>query len=213
MGTLFWQLNDCWPSISWSSIDFYKRPKALYYQIKRSYAATLLSAEYENKVFHVQLISDTSSYLKGNLKTTLIDFNGKALWENAVDLEVKSFSSERVSLDTSDIPDFDTLNTYLLLEYSLNGKTISTNRLFFTQPKYLSLPKATVLLEKLDDYTLRISSKVFVKDVYLYGIDEYLEMTDNYLDIDPGAQKTIRLRSKKKLPDISRIGYLVLNNL
>lgn len=36
-GTLYWQFNDAWPAISWSSIDYYGRWKALQYMAKRSY--------------------------------------------------------------------------------------------------------------------------------------------------------------------------------
>ena len=34
MGTLFWQLDDCWPVASWSSIDCYGNWKALHYRVK-----------------------------------------------------------------------------------------------------------------------------------------------------------------------------------
>jgi beta-mannosidase len=34
MGTLYWQLNDCLPVVSWSSIDYLGNWKALHYQIK-----------------------------------------------------------------------------------------------------------------------------------------------------------------------------------
>jgi beta-mannosidase len=60
MGTLFWQLNDCWPVTSWSSIDFYGNRKALFYQSKRSFAPILISFEYKEKkqvqVFLVQMV-------------------------------------------------------------------------------------------------------------------------------------------------------------
>ena len=38
MGTLYWQLNDCWPVASWSSIDFYGNWKALHYRAKELFA-------------------------------------------------------------------------------------------------------------------------------------------------------------------------------
>lgn len=38
MGTLLWQLNDCWPVTSWSIVDFFEHPKAAWFAVKRAYA-------------------------------------------------------------------------------------------------------------------------------------------------------------------------------
>jgi len=43
-GTLYWQLNDCWPVASWASLDYFGRWKALHYAARRFYAPVLLSA-------------------------------------------------------------------------------------------------------------------------------------------------------------------------
>ena len=44
MGTLYWQLNDCWPVASWSSIDYFHRWKALHFMARRFFAPVLVSA-------------------------------------------------------------------------------------------------------------------------------------------------------------------------
>jgi beta-mannosidase len=57
-GTLIWQLNDCWPVASWSSLDYFGRWKALHYAAKRFYAPLLLSVVDENKTMKVHITSD-----------------------------------------------------------------------------------------------------------------------------------------------------------
>lgn len=43
MGSIVWQLNDCWPVASWSSRDYYGRWKALHYVTKKAYDDILVS--------------------------------------------------------------------------------------------------------------------------------------------------------------------------
>ena len=42
MGSLYWQLNDAWPAVSWSSIDYYGEWKGLQYEAKRAFAPIIL---------------------------------------------------------------------------------------------------------------------------------------------------------------------------
>ena len=44
MGALYWQLNDCWPVASWSSIEFTGRWKALHHAARRFFAPAVVSA-------------------------------------------------------------------------------------------------------------------------------------------------------------------------
>ncbi len=45
-GVIFWQLNEPWPSICWSVIDRYGRPKQAYHKLVQVYNPVLLSALY-----------------------------------------------------------------------------------------------------------------------------------------------------------------------
>ena len=38
MGSLYWQLNDCWPGASWSSLDYFGNWKALHYYAKKFFS-------------------------------------------------------------------------------------------------------------------------------------------------------------------------------
>ncbi|MDB6127742.1 MAG: csxA 1 [Verrucomicrobia bacterium] len=44
MGALYWQLNDCWPGPSWSSLEFGGRWKVLHHVARRFFAPLLVSA-------------------------------------------------------------------------------------------------------------------------------------------------------------------------
>lgn len=47
MGSLYWQLDDVWPALSWSAIDYYGRPKALHYEVSRAFAPQSLFVDTE----------------------------------------------------------------------------------------------------------------------------------------------------------------------
>jgi len=66
MGTLYWQLNDCWPGASWSSIDFFGRWKALHYAVKRSFADLLISFKETADSTYIYIVSDRATTDKNN---------------------------------------------------------------------------------------------------------------------------------------------------
>jgi hypothetical protein len=59
MGTLFWQLNDVWPSFSWSSIDCKGTPKLLHEALKTVYAPQLISCTINGDELQIWWISDS----------------------------------------------------------------------------------------------------------------------------------------------------------
>jgi hypothetical protein len=59
MGTMFWQLNDVWPSFSWSSVDYKASPKLMYDYVKTAYAPQIISSTVDGDVLQIWWISDT----------------------------------------------------------------------------------------------------------------------------------------------------------
>lgn len=80
-GTLYWQFNDCWPGISWSSVDYFGRPKALYYEAKRCFSNYLPVFEVSNDSLNILLLSD-SDLISDSLQLTLFNVNGSELWKS-----------------------------------------------------------------------------------------------------------------------------------
>jgi hypothetical protein len=83
MGSIFWQLNDCWPVASWSSIDYYGRWKALQYYARRFYAPILVSPHVEDGSLKVYIVSDKTEAKPATLRVRLMDFDGKVLLEDS----------------------------------------------------------------------------------------------------------------------------------
>ena len=78
-GTLYWQLNDCWPVASWSSLDYFGRWKALHYAARRFYAPLLLSIEDAPPFQSIFLSSDLLEGWQGSVHWALTTLDGKVL--------------------------------------------------------------------------------------------------------------------------------------
>src|SRR5437868_12905498 len=94
MGSLYWQLNDCWPVASWSSIDYYGRWKALHYYARRFYDDLLVSPWEENGNLSIYVVSDRTRSSAGSLRLRVMDFQGKLLLEKVQNLTIPELSSK-----------------------------------------------------------------------------------------------------------------------
>ena len=85
-GTLVWQLDDCWPVLSWSVLDYYGFPKASYYYLKRVYAPLLASFKADpDGGLELWLTNDTQQAITDRVTARLGTFDGQTLWEQTRD--------------------------------------------------------------------------------------------------------------------------------
>lgn len=192
MGTLFWQLNDCWPVTSWSAIDYFGRWKALQYQTKRSFENVLLSVQKDNESYKINVINDFLISYSGILEAEIKNFKGELLWSTKVDFTAEA-NSNKVPLEIKryDWKGIDESSVYLSLQFISNGKQWTTNY-FFVKPKELKLTKPTIKITKIDDLTIAISSDVLAKNVYLSANEEPF-FSDNYFDVLPNQKVVVTL--------------------
>lgn len=193
MGSLYWQLNDCWPTTSWSSIDFDGNWKAFHYQTKRSFENLLLSIEETQNHYNVHFVNDSFENIQGELVMELQNFDGKTLWTYSQDVKVGENSSAFLhQISKEKFASFE-LHEAVLIVSLKDTKTY----FFFAKPKDLKLQKPKIFMKQIDDLTLEVSTDVLAKNVFL-SADVPVHFSDNYFDLLPNEKKVIKLSKKVK---------------
>ncbi len=144
MGSLYWQLNDCWPVASWASIDYYGRWKALHYYARRFYDDLLISPFLHDDKVDVYVVSDKLQPLSGKIRMRLLDFSGNSLLEQTKDVQVPAqsnaiyFTVEKATLPAK----ADLHKSFLVFDLEVGGQRVSRNLIFFGAMHDLDLPAA-----------------------------------------------------------------------
>lgn len=193
MGTLYWQLNDCWPVVSWSSLDYLGNWKALHYQIKRSFEQQVTLIEEKEGVLNFYAINDVVKQFQ-NIVTTIevVKFNGEIV--NQVHLNAQKLTDivKIDSLETKNVVgNFSKDEVFLrVILKDAKGNEIAKNTHFFVSPKDLKLAKPDIKIKKISDTEIEISTDVLAKDVYLMGD---IHFSDNFFDLLPKSSKRVKL--------------------
>ncbi len=196
MGTLYWQLNDCWPTASWSSIDYFGRWKAFHYYLRRLYAPVLLSPLYANGLLQVYAVSDLLKDRNALLTLTLMDFYGKTLWQKKLPVRLAANGSAIVFAQPFEaiLQGYERNIVFLYAVIEAGDSLLAENNLFFAKIKDLDLPPAKITVNKAAQngrLVLTIFADVFVKNLFLDYEDDRGVFSNNYFDLLPGQPKKI----------------------
>ncbi len=193
-GVLYWQLNDCWPGTSWSSIDYFGNWKALHYAAKRFFFPILLSLHSENHSIEVHLTNDNRMDESFLVLTHLFSFDGNLLFEDKLEGSIQSLQSD--ILKKYDFSEFsDEMNKLVFFaELSQNGNILSQQTSYFYPSKDLELqnPKINANLSQKDNILfIDISGESLARQVELYLKGENTIFSDNYFDLPAKISKRV----------------------
>jgi len=209
MGSLFWQLNDCWPVASWASIDYYGRWKALQYYARRFYAPVLVSPHVDSGTLSIYIVSDKTAPIDGTLRLRIMDFTGKVIKDTSQTVKIDPLASKiyqqvpLVELSGANAPDWSGLVG--VADVTIGGQTVSTNLVYFVPSKQIQLPHASVATEISaagDGYDVTLSSAELARSVYVSFGELDAQFSDNFFDLLPGEKQTIHVTSKATLVDL-----------
>ncbi|MGN6790209.1 MAG: beta-mannosidase [Rhodanobacteraceae bacterium] len=200
MGSLYWQLDDTWPGITWSSIDWYGRWKALQYHARRFYSPLLIAALRNQGVTSVSLVSDRTTPVHARWRLRVMDFAGKVLDERAADATLAPLSSTPAGTftDAQLLHGADPRKSVAVFELFVGGKRVSRNLVFFDAAKDLALPEPHIdarLARTGAGYTLTLDTDKLAREVWVSFGDIDARVSDNAFDMLPGQRVTVMIRS------------------
>ncbi|CAL2065531.1 beta-mannosidase [Tenacibaculum sp. 190524A05c] len=201
MGSLYWQINDCWPVASWSSIDYYGKWKALHYGVKKAFEKTIISFDdKESSDFvAIYIATDALKNFSGQLKVKLLNFDGTELntWNKDIQVTANS-SASYLLISKEDLKKYSNgfKDVFLSASFSTNNETNCSNEHFLNPFKELELPNPELsydISENETEYIVSLQTKNLAIGVFASGnFDE--NFSDNYFNMLPNSEKTIRVK-------------------
>jgi beta-mannosidase len=190
-----WQLDDCWPVLSWSVLDYYGFGKAGYAYLRRAYAPVLASFRAgPSGELELWVTNDTLAEVRDTATVRLGTFRGEVVWEGATELRVPAGASRCVRRwspgELRRGPD-----CYVWVRAS--NASFAPNRHFFTPIKDLARQRATPEMRVAQvsanevRVSLRAPSNGYVYFAHLTSPSESTRFSDNYFDLEPGETRQV----------------------
>jgi beta-mannosidase len=217
MGALYWQLNDCWPVASWSSIEFTGRWRALQHVARRFFAPALVTAHVPGEEttiignyrrttvseVHLYTVYDAPAPAKGKLVWDLFSLEGEKVKGGIKNVRLEPGTSvKQLTLNAATwLKSLDRDRVYIRIALDIGGNRVSEETVFFSPPRFLQLPQAkTKVVVKFSSptvATIAFTSAVFQhRFVFeLPGLEH--RSSDNFFELFPGETKTVEVTFKK----------------
>lgn len=201
-GALYWQLNDCWPCQSLSSIDYYFGLKALHYYSKRFYSPHLVLFKKD----FITISNDTNKVQKYQLTYSIIDLDFNVADIETVNVKVDKYAS----VDVINFKEDKNIYGFFAVLKDEKGNILSSNIYRFLKDKNYKYPKTNIKLKQISDNEFEVSCNKFARAVYLNAHDNEVVFSDNYFDLLPNNKVRITTSKPTKIKNIE---VMCINNL
>jgi beta-mannosidase len=169
-----------------------------YYALSRAYSDNALVVQKEGDLIKIYGINDELKDVDAILLCKMIDFFGKVYYVKQVPVKIQANSNALVLSMPYSFLLKDLLARQVCLTVQLNqpGRTAASNYYYFTEPRFLELPKASIkfdINETGHGFNIIIRSNVLAKNVVFETNKPGTRFSDNNLDILPGRRYKIHV--------------------
>lgn len=205
MGAVYWQINDCWPVISWSSIDFGGRWKALHFYARRFFAPVMISCEEESwmtaeanmnrqhfvfpKSIRLHVANETMKDREILVRWQVRNAKAEILRAQEETVQVAALSG--CWLEKEELPDLDVFCEYVSYEAWEAGNLVSQGTTIFSYPKYFRYEDPELTFRVHGD-EITVAARAYAKSVEIQNEEQNLVLSDNYFDLN-GGKKTVKI--------------------
>jgi len=202
MGSIVWQLNDCWPVTSWAAVDGHGRAKPLLYALKHVYADRLVTIQPRGDDLVAAVSNDSPEPWEAQVDLQRLSYEGEVLASATVDLTLDARTTTTVAIPV-EIAAFGDPARELVVA------TVGPERgLWFPveqRDSALTAAELTTTVTAVDGgYDVVVTSASLARDVTLLvdKVDVHAVVDDMMVTLLPGESVTFRVTSDADLtPD------------
>jgi beta-mannosidase len=206
MGTLYWQINDCWQVASWSSIDYFGRWKALHYMARQFYAPVIVSGieNIEGASAEIHITSDSRQDQRGTVIWHLTTAAGEEIDKGQFDSDIPAQRSQKITTleFKKAFAQYGQRNLLLWLELQIGGSTVSRSLVLWARPKHLDLldPAIKVQIKPVNESTYDVTLTADKPALWTWlEMECDTKCSDNFVHLRPGDPQTITVTTSEAL--------------
>lgn len=194
MGTLYWQLNDCWPVISWSGLDYEYNKKALHFRAAEAFQTIMPWVSATDEKITIGINSDSPKSVEGRLLISKINSKGNvALIKDSLILLDALSNNTQLSLSRRELIS-STAEELIYVCFQRSDDNLQFEYLhYFERPLDLELDNSTIHLGmQVKNDTIVLSSDILIKNICISSTHRNLELDNNYFDMIPGKEYCVK---------------------
>lgn len=191
--TVWWQLNDCWPAMSWSVVDSAGRRKPAWFALRRAYAARLLTIQPRATGLAATLLNDTNESMSTHLAVELRSLDGAVLAHEQVPMQVAARGASTLDLPDHLVAPAGDPDTFLVAQVESGAPGAERALWFFAPDRLLTLDRSALRVE-VDRHgagvDLRLTATGLVRDIWIRAdvIDPAATVSDQLITLLPGRR-------------------------
>lgn len=195
-GAILWQLNDCWPAVSWAAVDGAGRPKPLLHAVRRAFAPRIVTVQPNGEGLAVAVVNDTDLEWSGELMVDRLDYDGTVLASARIPVTIPPRGVETVPM-TDHVSQTEE-SAHELLRAELNG----VRGLWFYaeyRESALAAPDITATAARTGaGVEVTVTAHALVRDLTVLAdvADARAEAADQLITLLPGETVTIPIRTE-----------------